>query len=119
MRKFLTSLRAAMILGKGQKHFDNGRYREALERSLRAGQLALDPQFALLRHSIAGKSHYHLGDHAKALTALREAERTLAAIVADRGESTHLHNIGADIRRHIELARAADSGAEADSGEST
>ena len=119
MRKFLTTLRAALILGKGQKHLEQGRHREALERCLRADQLALEPQFALLRHSIEGKARYRLGDHTQALTALLEAERILEAIVAQRGESTHLRNIGADIRRHIELIREIDGDATANSGNST
>jgi hypothetical protein len=40
--KFFNSIRASMLLGKGHKLLQNGRYEEALERALKASSLKLD-----------------------------------------------------------------------------
>ncbi len=102
MFKFLTSFRAALLLGKANKRLENGRYRDALERALKAKKLPLNPHFAWLCHSIEGKSRYHLGDSENALPALRKAEELLQPIVQARAESRHLQNIVRDIRAYIE-----------------
>ena len=59
--KIFMSIRASMLLGKGHKFLESGRYQEALEKALKAKDLKLDEQFEWLCHSIEGKSRYHLG----------------------------------------------------------
>ena len=102
MAGFFTNFRAALLLGKGQKHFDNRRFSEALERALKAKQLRLEPQFELLCHTIEGKSRAHLGDHENALSALRRAHQIAGQILAARGDSKHLQNIRADLAEYID-----------------
>ena len=104
---FITSFRAALILGKAHKHFDNGRYREALERALKAQQLELSEQFEWLSYSIEGKARYQLGDAQNALPALKKAEALLQPIAEARADSKHLQNIIADVRAHIEKIEGA------------
>jgi len=77
--KFINSIRASMLLGKGHKFLENGRYQEALEKALKAKSLKLEEQFEWLCHSIEGKSRYHLGDKEKALLSLRRAQEILAS----------------------------------------
>ena len=102
MFKFLTSFRAALLLGKAHKRLENGNYRDALERALKAKQLPLTAQFEWLCYSIEGKSRYHLGDTENALPALQRAEAILRPIAEARAESKHLQNIARDIRAYIE-----------------
>ncbi len=91
-----------MLLGKGHKLFENGRYQESLERALKAKRLQLDEQFEWLCHSIEGKSRFHLGDRDNALPALRKAQEILASKPARDRESRHLQNIVSDIDSYIE-----------------
>lgn len=102
MFKFMTSLRAALLLGKANKQLETGRYRDALGRALKAQSLDLEPQFEWLACSIEGKARYHLGDAAGALPVLQKAEKILQPILEQKRESTHLQNIVSDIRSYIE-----------------
>lgn len=99
---FITSFRAALLLGKAHKHLDGGRYREALERALKAQELELSEQFEWLSYSLEGKARYRLGDSQNALPALQKAEALLRPIAEARADSKHLQNIIGDIRAHIE-----------------
>ena len=99
---FLTSFRAALLLGKAHKQLDRGRYRDALERALSAQKLQLSQQFEWLSYSIEGKARYYLGDSKNALPALQKAEALLGPIAEARADSKHLQNIIGDIRNHIE-----------------
>ena len=100
--KFLNSIRASMLLGKGHKYLQKGRYKEALEKALKAQNLELEEQFEWLCHSIEGKSRYHLGDQENALVSLRRAEGILSSKLEKEQASEHLQNIMADIKRYIE-----------------
>ena len=100
--KIFHSIRASMLLGKGHKFFERGRYKEALEKALKAKRLKLDEQFEWLCHSIEGKSRYHLGDRENALPALRRAQEILASKPAREQESKPFQNIVDDINRYIE-----------------
>ena len=91
-----------MLLGKGHKFLENGRYQEALEKALKAKSLKLEEQFEWLCHSIEGKSRYHLGDKEKALPSLRRAQEILASKHEKEKESKPLRNIMNDITRYIE-----------------
>lgn len=102
MFKFLDSFRAALLLGKGHKFLQNGRYQEALAKAQKANKLRMAPQLELLCHSIDGKSRYHLGDRENALVSLRKAEAILAPMLAAENGSEHLLNIMSDITKHIE-----------------
>ncbi len=99
--KFINSIRASMLLGKGHKFLENGRYQEALEKALKAKSLKLEEQFEWLCHSIEGKSRYHLGDKEKALPSLRRAQEILASKLGKEKESKPLRNIMNDITRYI------------------
>ncbi len=107
MFKFINSFRAALLLGKAHKQFENRRFGEALERALRAQRLPLTEQFEWLSYSIEGKSRCHLGDFENALPALRRAESALQPILESKPESKHLHNIMNDIRAYIEKIESA------------
>ena len=100
--KFFNSIRASMLLGKGHKLLQNGRYEEALERALKASSLKLDEQFEWLCHTIEGKSRYHLGDRENALIALRKAETILLSKPDKEKDSRHLQNILNDVSTYIE-----------------
>ena len=100
--KFFNSFRVSMLLGKAHKHFENGRYQQALEKALEAGKLKMDEQFEWLCYSIEGKSRFHLGDRENALPALQKARQILAAKIAKEKQSKPLQNIMNDIVRHIE-----------------
>jgi tetratricopeptide (TPR) repeat protein len=102
MFKFLKSLRAAMTLGKAQKLLRKKRYREALEKAEKAQQLELEENFYWLSHSIAGKSHYHLGEFEESLVSLRKAEEILAPKLLETEESESLVNIMAGITWYID-----------------
>jgi tetratricopeptide (TPR) repeat protein len=91
-----------MLLGKGHKFLENGRYQEALEKALKAKNLKLEEQFEWLCHSIEGKSRYHLGDKENALLSLRRAEEILASKLEIEKGSKALQNIMNDITRYIE-----------------
>ena len=91
-----------MLLGKGHKYLHNGRYREALEKALKAKNLVLEEQFEWLCHSIEGKSRYHLGDPENALLSLRKAEDILISKLEKEQASKHLLNILADNKKYIE-----------------
>jgi len=98
-----------MLLGKGHKFFENGRYQEALEKALKAKNLQLEEQFEWLCHSIEGKSRYHLGDRENALPALRKAQEILALKSAEEMESKPLQNIVNDIASYIEKIEQGDN----------
>lgn len=101
---FVTSFRAALLLGKAHKQLDRGRYRDALERALKAQKLQLSEQFEWLSYSIEGRARYQLGDLQNALPALQKAEALLRPIAEARADSKHLQNIIGDIRVHIDKA---------------
>ena len=109
---FLTSFRAALLLGKAHRQLDHGRYRDALERALKAQKLRLPEQFEWLSYSIEGKARYQLGDSQNALPALQKAEVLLRPIAEARADSKHLQNIIGDIRTHIERIERSGGGAE-------
>ena len=98
-----------MLLGKGHKHLQNGRYNAALEKALKAKNLKLERQFEWLCHSIEGKSRYHLGDRENALISLRKAEKILTPMLVEDSESKHLNNIMSDIARYIEKIEHGDT----------
>ncbi|MCP4472356.1 MAG: hypothetical protein GY815_17055 [Gammaproteobacteria bacterium] len=106
--KIINSIRASMLLGKGHKFFENGRYQEALEKALKAKSLQLDEQFEWLCHSIEGKSRYHLGDRENALPCLRRAQEILASKPGKEKESKHLQNIVSDINTYIDKIEQGD-----------
>ena len=91
-----------MLLGKGHKLLESGRYQEALEKALKARRLELDEQFEWLCDLIEGKSRYHLGDNENALNSLRKAEAILVAKLDREHSSASLQNILDDAIRHIE-----------------
>jgi hypothetical protein len=99
--KLFNSIRASMLLGKGHKFLEKGRYREALGKALQAKNLQLEEQFEWLCCSIEGKSRYHLGDSENALPALRRAAEILAAKPGAEKESRHFQNIASDINSYI------------------
>ncbi len=98
-----------MLLGKGHKFLENGRYQEALEKALKAKNLKLEEQFEWLCHSIEGKSRYHLGDNEKALLSLRRAQEILTSKLEKEQESKPLRNIMNDITRYIEKIEHGDT----------
>ncbi len=110
MFKFFTSFRAALLLGKANKQFEDRRFDQALERALAAQRLELTPQFEWLSYSIEGKARSHLGDFENALPALRRAEAVLQPIVDAQPGSKHLHNIINDIRAYIEKIETGAAG---------
>lgn len=99
---FITSFRAALLLGKANKRLDSRQYEDALERALMAQKLKLSEQFEWLAYSIEGKARAHLGDLENALPALKKAEALLQPIAAARSDSKHLQNIIGDVRAYIE-----------------
>jgi len=98
-----------MLLGKGHKFLESGRYEEALEKALKAKNLKLEEQFEWLCHSIEGKSRYHLGDSENALASLRKAKEILALKVEKEKESKPLQNILNDVTRYIENIEHGDT----------
>ena len=98
-----------MLLGKGHKFLERGRYEEALEKALKAKNLKLEEQFEWLCHSIEGNSRYHLGDKENALISLRRAEEILALKFENEKESKPLQNILNDISRYIEKIEHGDT----------
>ena len=107
--KFFNSIRASMLLGKGHKFLEKGRYQEALEKALKAKSLKLEEQFEWLCHSIEGKSRYHLGDKENALPSLRRAQEILASKLEKEKESKPLQNIMDDITGYIEKIEHGDA----------
>ncbi|MCH8105786.1 MAG: hypothetical protein IIC58_09830 [Proteobacteria bacterium] len=107
--KFITSIRASLLLGKGHKLFESGRYQQALEKALKAKKLELEEQFEWLCHSIEGKSRYHLGDKENALVALKRAQQILASKLEKEKDSEPLQNIMDDITGYIELIERGDT----------
>jgi tetratricopeptide (TPR) repeat protein len=97
-----------MLLGKGHKYLENGRYQEALNKALKAKSLKLEEQFEWLCHSIEGKSRYHLGDRDNALPALRSAQAILASKLEKEKQSKPLQNIMNDITSYIEKIEQSD-----------
>ena len=91
-----------MLLGKGHKFLQNGRYQEALEKALKAKSLKLDEQHEWLCHTIEGKSRYYLGDKQNALSSLQQAQEILASKIEKEKKSKSLQNIMNDITKHIE-----------------
>jgi len=91
-----------MLLGKGHKYLENGRYQEALGKALKAKNLKLEEQFEWLCHTIEGKSRYHLGDMENALPALQSAQKILATKLEKEKQSKPLQNIMNDITDYIE-----------------
>ena len=98
-----------MLLGKGHKLLENGRYQEALEKALKAKNLKLEEQFEWLCYSIEGKSRYHLGDNENALPSLRRAQEILTSKLEKEQESKPLRNIMNDITRYIEKIEHGDT----------
>ena len=98
-----------MLLGKGHKFLESGRYEEALEKALKAKNLKLEEQFEWLCHSIEGKSRYHLGDKENALISLRSAKEILASKLEKEKESKPLQNILNDVIRYIEKIEHGDT----------
>ena len=98
-----------MLLGKGHKLLQNGRYQEALEKALKAKSLKLDEQFEWLCHSIEGKSRYYLGDKENALPSLKRAQVILAVKLEKEKESKPLQNIRDDITKYIEIIEHGDT----------
>lgn len=98
-----------MLLGKGHKFLESGRYEEALEKALKARNLKLEEQFEWLCHSIEGKSRYHLGDKENALISLQRAKEILASKVEKEKESKPLQNILNDITRYVEKIEQGDT----------
>jgi tetratricopeptide (TPR) repeat protein len=98
-----------MLLGKGHKFLESGRYQEALAKALKAKNLKLEEQFEWLCHSIEGKSRYHLGDKENALIALRRAKKILASKLEKEKESKPLQNILNDVIRYIEKIEHGDT----------
>lgn len=98
-----------MLLGKGHKLFESGRYQQALEKALKAKKLELEEQFEWLCHSIEGKSRYHLGDKENALVALKRAQQILASKLEKEKDSEPLQNIMDDITGYIELIERGDT----------
>ena len=94
---FLTSFRAALLLGKANRQLQNGDYRPALERAQKAAKLPLQPQFAWLCAMIEGESRYHLGDREGAREPLARARDLLAPQLAAQPDSKNLQNILGDI----------------------
>ncbi len=90
-----------MLLGKGHKFLESGRYQEALEKALKARNLKLEEQFEWLCHTIEGKSRYYLGDTENALIALRKAEKILTSKFEKEKASKPLQNILNDVRGYI------------------
>ena len=98
-----------MLLGKGHKFLQNGRYQEALEKALKARSLQLEEQYEWLCHTIEGKSRYYLGDKENALPCLQRAQEILAAKLDREKQSKSLQNIMNDITKHIENIKQGDS----------
>ncbi len=98
-----------MLLGKGHKLLQSGRYQEALEKALKAKSLKLEEQFEWLCHSIEGKSRFYLGDKENALPSLKRAQEILAVKLEKEKESKSLQNIMDDITKHIENIKHGDT----------
>ena len=98
-----------MLLGKGHKFLQNGRYQEALEKALKAKSLKLEQQYEWLCHTIEGKSRYYLGDIENALPSLQRAQEILASKLEKEKESKPLQNIMNDITKHIENIEHGDT----------
>ena len=98
-----------MLLGKGHKFLESGRYEEALEKALKAKNLNLTEQYEWLCHTIEGKSRYHLGDKENALVSLRKAKEILAAKLKKEKASKALQNISNDVIRYIEKIEHGDT----------
>ena len=98
-----------MLLGKGHKFLESGRYEEALEKALKAKNLKLEEQFEWLCHSIEGKSRYHLGDKENALISLRRAKEILASKLEKEKASKPLQNIMNEVIRYIEKLEHGDT----------
>lgn len=107
--KFFDSIRASMLLGKGHKFLESGRYEEALEKALKAKNLNLVEQFEWLCHTIEGKSRYHLGDKENALASLRKAKEILASKLEKERDSKPLQSISNDVTRYIEKIEHGDT----------
>jgi len=107
--KILNSIRASMLLGKGHKFLESGRYEEALEKALKAKNLKLEEQFEWLCHTIEGKSRYHLGDKENALLCLQKAKEILTLKFEKEKESKPLQNILNDVTRYIEKIEHGDT----------
>ena len=86
--KFFTSIRASLMLDKGQKLIASGDYRGALERALEARQLDLSPQFEWLSYMVEGKARFNLLQLDEAMTALRQAETMVQAELDAKPELT-------------------------------
>ena len=97
-----------MLLGKGHKFLESGRYQDALEKALAAKNLDLSEQFEWLRHAIEGKARFHLGDRENALPALHQARDILARKLETEKASKPLQNIMQDISNYIEEIEAGD-----------
>ncbi|MDH3375980.1 MAG: hypothetical protein OEQ39_03310 [Gammaproteobacteria bacterium] len=100
--KLINSIRASLLLGKGHKFLQNGRYQEALEKALKARRLDLEEQYEWLCHTIEGKSRYYLGDKENALPSLQRAKEILTSKLEKEKKSESLLNIIDDITKHIE-----------------
>ena len=106
--KFINSIKASMLLGKGHKLLQSGLYQEALEKALKARRLNLGEQHEWLSHTIEGKSRYYLGDKENALPALQRAKEILALKLETEKESKSLQNIINDVTRYVEAIEQGD-----------
>ena len=98
-----------MILGKGNKYLQNGKYEAALEKALKAKSLDLEEHFEWLCHSIEGKARYQLGEKEEALLAFRKAEEVLAPMLEREHSSEHLPKFMSDITSYIEKIERGDT----------
>jgi tetratricopeptide (TPR) repeat protein len=100
--KFITSIRASLLLGKGHKLLESGRYQEALAKAEQASKLQLEEQSEWLCHVIEGKSRYHLGDPKNALLPLQQAQAILLRKLETESASKPLQNILDDVTDYLE-----------------
>lgn len=115
MIKFFANLRASLIVGQANKHLQNQRYRDALERAERALKLDLNENFTWSCLLIAGKSRVHLGDVDRAEEQLERARAILAPRLECQPDSTHLRHILEDIERYLDaIERQRDGTASSD-----
>ena len=107
MFKFLTSFRAALLLGKAQKLFDQRRFAEVLERTQKAKTLELEAHFQLHCYSLEGKARAHLEDFENALKPLHAADEIARKLLEVHPDSQHLQNIERDLAAYIDKIESA------------
>ena len=102
--KWFKTIRVSLLLGKGHKLLERGKYSQALDQAVKAQQLGPEGEFEWLGHAIEGKARFHLGDLENARPALRKALAMLAAKLETGNASKPLRNIVADIENYLEKA---------------